>query len=85
MDLLKDFVLSLDGLGHDLNKTFEIKSHLKFLTTESLFFYDTADLEKIKSYIDSFRFGAPPHGGGGIGKEYMFIGGPPQAKDHFLS
>lgn len=27
-----------------------------------------ADLEKIKSYIDSFRYGAPPHGGGGIGK-----------------
>ena len=25
------------------------------------------DLEKIKAYIDSFRFGAPPHGGGGIG------------------
>ncbi|XP_071788973.1 aspartate--tRNA ligase, cytoplasmic-like [Asterias amurensis] len=27
------------------------------------------DLETIKSYIDSFRFGAPPHGGGGIGME----------------
>ncbi|XP_015272599.1 PREDICTED: aspartate--tRNA ligase, cytoplasmic [Gekko japonicus] len=27
------------------------------------------DLEKIKSYIDSFRFGAPPHAGGGIGLE----------------
>uniref|UniRef100_A0A674CR92 Aspartate--tRNA ligase, cytoplasmic n=1 Tax=Salmo trutta TaxID=8032 RepID=A0A674CR92_SALTR len=27
------------------------------------------DLEKIKSYIDSFRYGAPPHGGGGIGLE----------------
>uniref|UniRef100_A0A8C6TWL0 Aspartate--tRNA ligase, cytoplasmic n=1 Tax=Neogobius melanostomus TaxID=47308 RepID=A0A8C6TWL0_9GOBI len=27
------------------------------------------DLEKIKAYIDSFRFGAPPHGGGGIGLE----------------
>ena len=26
------------------------------------------DLEKIKAYIDSFRFGAYPHGGGGIGK-----------------
>ena len=25
------------------------------------------DLEKIKAYIDSFRFGAPPHAGGGIG------------------
>ena len=28
-----------------------------------------ADLEKIKSYIDSFRYGAPPHAGGGIGLE----------------
>ncbi|XP_043549959.1 aspartate--tRNA ligase, cytoplasmic [Chiloscyllium plagiosum] len=27
------------------------------------------DVEKIKSYIDSFRFGAPPHAGGGIGLE----------------
>ncbi len=25
------------------------------------------DLKKIKAYIDSFRFGAPPHAGGGIG------------------
>ncbi|XP_031564101.1 aspartate--tRNA ligase, cytoplasmic-like [Actinia tenebrosa] len=25
------------------------------------------DLEQIKSYIDSFRYGAPPHAGGGIG------------------
>lgn len=27
------------------------------------------DLQKIKAYIDSFRYGAPPHGGGGIGLE----------------
>ncbi|XP_014778677.1 aspartate--tRNA ligase, cytoplasmic [Octopus bimaculoides] len=27
------------------------------------------DLEKIKAYIDSFRYGAPPHAGGGIGCE----------------
>ncbi|GFY38633.1 aspartate--tRNA ligase, cytoplasmic [Trichonephila inaurata madagascariensis] len=27
------------------------------------------DLEKIKSYIDAFRYGAPPHAGGGIGLE----------------
>jgi len=26
------------------------------------------DLSKIKAYIDSFRFGAPPHAGGGIGR-----------------
>ena len=27
------------------------------------------DLEQIKAYIDSFRYGAPPHAGGGIGLE----------------
>jgi hypothetical protein len=31
------------------------------------------DLEKIKAYIDSFRFGAYPHGGGGIGKNVFII------------
>ena len=24
--------------------------------------------ESIQSYIDSFKFGAPPHGGGGVGR-----------------
>ncbi|KAJ9585235.1 hypothetical protein L9F63_002998, partial [Diploptera punctata] len=31
------------------------------------------DLEKIKSYIDSFRFGCPPHAGGGIGLERVVM------------
>lgn len=26
------------------------------------------NLEQIKAYIDSFRYGCPPHAGGGIGK-----------------
>ena len=26
-----------------------------------------SELDKIKSYIDSFRYGCPPHAGGGIG------------------
>lgn len=25
------------------------------------------DLEKIRAYIDSFKYGCPPHAGGGIG------------------
>ena len=28
------------------------------------------DVEKIKSYIDSFKYGAFPHGGGGIGETF---------------
>jgi aspartyl/asparaginyl-tRNA synthetase len=28
-----------------------------------------AALDTIKSYIDSFRYGCPPHAGGGIGME----------------
>lgn len=30
-------------------------------------------LDTIKSYIDSFRYGCPPHGGGGIGMERMVM------------
>ncbi len=26
------------------------------------------DLEKIRAYIDAFKYGCPPHAGGGIGK-----------------
>uniref|UniRef100_A0A1I8EA34 Aspartate--tRNA ligase, cytoplasmic n=1 Tax=Wuchereria bancrofti TaxID=6293 RepID=A0A1I8EA34_WUCBA len=35
------------------------------------------DLEKIRAYIDSFKFGCPPHAGGGIGLErvtMLFLG-----------
>lgn len=31
------------------------------------------DLEKIKSYIDAFRYGCPPHAGGGIGMERVVM------------
>jgi len=30
-------------------------------------------LDGIKDYINSFRFGAPPHGGGGIGLERVVM------------
>ncbi|VDO67010.1 unnamed protein product [Onchocerca flexuosa] len=35
------------------------------------------DLEKIRAYIDSFKYGCPPHAGGGIGLErvtMLFLG-----------
>jgi len=31
------------------------------------------DLEKIKSYVDAFRYGCPPHAGGGIGMERVVM------------
>lgn len=37
------------------------------------------DLTKIKAYIDSFRYGCPPHAGGGVGMErvvMLFLGIP---------
>lgn len=30
-------------------------------------------LETIQSYIDSFKFGAPPHGGAGVGLERVVM------------
>jgi len=35
------------------------------------------DLEKIRSYLDAFKYGCPPHAGGGIGLErvaMLFLG-----------
>lgn len=32
-----------------------------------------SDIEKIKSYIDAFRYGCPPHAGGGIGLERVVM------------
>lgn len=31
--------------------------------------FEISELNTIRSYIDSFRFGCPPHAGGGIGME----------------
>ncbi len=31
------------------------------------------DIEKIKSYIDAFKYGCPPHAGGGIGMERVVM------------
>lgn len=44
------------------------KAMSRFTELNLSLFSPLLDLEKIKAYIDSFRFGAPPHGGGGIGK-----------------
>jgi aspartyl-tRNA synthetase len=31
------------------------------------------NIDQIKSYIDAFRYGCPPHGGGGIGLERVLM------------
>lgn len=31
------------------------------------------DVEKIRSYIESFKYGTPPHAGGGIGLERVVM------------
>jgi len=31
------------------------------------------DIKKIKDYVDAFQYGAPPHGGGGIGLERVVM------------
>jgi len=43
----------------------------EFLTERAK--HHNIDVEKIKSYIDSFKFGCPPHGGGGIGLERVVM------------
>ncbi|XP_015608905.1 aspartate--tRNA ligase, cytoplasmic [Cephus cinctus] len=35
--------------------------------------YHGIDLDKIKAYIDAFRYGCPPHAGGGIGMERVVM------------
>jgi aspartyl-tRNA synthetase len=37
----------------------------EFLTKRAQ--HHNVELDKIKSYIDAFRYGCPPHAGGGIG------------------
>ncbi|RWS25312.1 aspartate--tRNA ligase: cytoplasmic-like isoform X2 [Leptotrombidium deliense] len=47
----------------------------KFLSERAV--HHGCDLDKIKAYIDSFRYGVPPHAGGGIGLErvtMLFLG-----------
>ncbi|VDP63685.1 unnamed protein product [Heligmosomoides polygyrus] len=38
--------------------------------------HHSIELEKIQAYIDSFKYGCPPHAGGGIGKFPEFAAYP---------
>lgn len=60
------------GIG---NESYSYKKSLIF--SISIPFTCILDPNKMKSYIDSFRYGAPPHAGGGIGLErvtMLFLG-----------
>lgn len=35
--------------------------------------FDSPDINKIAAYIEAFRFGCPPHAGGGIGMERVVM------------
>lgn len=67
------FLRSIEWNSNDLSPSVgnQRNNTRKFLC---LSFVCCTDLEKIKAYIDSFRYGAPPHGGGGIGKKYVLSG-----------
>lgn len=43
----------------------------EFLTERAK--HHAVDIDKIKAYIDAFRFGCPPHAGGGIGLERVVM------------
>lgn len=45
-------------------------NYFPLITHHSLFF---ADIEKIKAYIEAFKYGCPPHAGGGIGLERVVM------------
>jgi aspartyl-tRNA synthetase len=46
-------------------------------SSKSYVYFILLDLEKIAAYVDAFRYGCPPHAGGGIGLErvvMLFLG-----------
>ena len=47
-----------------------INSQVIISIHDNIYLFLISDVEKIKAYIDSFRYGCPPHAGGGIGKLY---------------
>lgn len=37
------------------------------------YYFSLLDISKIAAYIEAFRFGCPPHAGGGIGMERVVM------------
>lgn len=57
---------------HNIGKLVQV-----FLSEFKIITFSKTDISTVKSYIDSFRYGAPPHAGGGIGLErvtMLFLG-----------
>lgn len=69
------------GISENVVVTEQVIKYLKFyhfaigisLIKLIHFLFIYSDIEKIKAYIDSFRYGAPPHGGGGIGEFFLLF------------
>ena len=59
-------------------KLHQIGKKLKIILANSKYSYkNVLDIDKLKGYIDSFRYGVSPHAGGGIGLErvtMLFLG-----------
>ena len=60
-DLLRISLVDHDSISLDAQLLSERVKHHKI------------NVDQIKSYIDAFRYGCPPHGGGGIGMERVLM------------
>lgn len=56
------------AIGKFKNISYHSK-HINLLSSDAR----KLDIEKIASYIEAFRFGCPPHAGGGIGMERVVM------------
>lgn len=59
-------------MWHDFSRIFFFILQSEIIRLIKKFFF-VSDIEKIKSYIDAFRYGCPPHAGGGIGMERVVM------------
>lgn len=55
---------------HAIGNTFPLNLNIIVLMCVCFFF---VDISKIAAYIEAFRFGCPPHAGGGIGMERVVM------------
>ncbi len=73
----KKFSLVLNVFMVIIKLTLNEKSSITFCIDPQLLLervkHHKINIDQIKSYIDAFRYGCPPHGGGGIGLERVLM------------